>query len=150
MLTNPAYEGNMANPHPSVVWTSETAKVARTRRMWRGHRRGNFAYVSIGKAETDGGEGHKLKNRRFLALATLGGECIKCHDSDWRHLQIDHIHDNGAVTRKSKAAPDQWSDIIRNPRDAMKNYQVLCANHNWQKRYDGEGVGPYRGAPGWV
>lgn len=82
------------------------------------------------------------KKRRIDFLNKLGlCKCSMCGFDDWRALQIDHVKGggtqerrlyNGTVTRKI-----QQELIDKNP----ENYQVLCANCNWIKRYDNKETG---------
>lgn len=68
----------------------------------------------------------------------LGGKCAHCKLDDPRILQIDHIKGDGYTARKEH--PDNsW----RNRRlldlmleELIENYQLLCPNCNWIKRYE--------------
>ena len=84
---------------------------------------------------------HHLKLKAF---AVLGGVC-RCGFSDWRALQLDHIHGGGTKERlglkKFDLALVYYRFIIKNPEDAKKKFQLLCANCNWIKRYEANELG---------
>jgi len=74
---------------------------------------------------------------RDAVVAKLGGKCQKCgYDSDRRALQIDHIDGNGRRERKTIG----WRKFYGKILDDSTNYQLLCANCNYIKRYDNEEV----------
>jgi len=78
------------------------------------------------------------RKRRLEILSMLGDhKCVKCgYSEDYRVLQIDHVRSNGTEDRKKMA--HSWSylfwkkALIERPSD----YQILCANCNWIKRYE--------------
>lgn len=73
---------------------------------------------------------------RLLAIETLGGRCAVCQIEDTRVLQIDHIAGNAREDRQRKRVGGKlYRFIINHPVQAKREYQVLCANHNWIKRY---------------
>jgi hypothetical protein len=72
---------------------------------------------------------------RMKILGFLGGMCVVCGEVDWRCLQIDHVNGDGRQERirlKSPGLGPYYSDIREHP----EKYQILCANHNWIKRYE--------------
>jgi hypothetical protein len=81
----------------------------------------------------------------------LGDKCISCGFSDWRALQIDHINGGGHRDRirrcgkkgMGKVGGSQYYRyILRQIKLGSKDYQLLCANCNWIKRYEkNEGYG---------
>ena len=75
----------------------------------------------------------KIKKELFKLL---GEKCFRCGFSDIRALQVDHI--NGAKeARKStyRCGNKLYASILRGERN-LKNFQLLCANCNWIKRYE--------------
>lgn len=68
-------------------------------------------------------------------ISKLGGVCIKCGFSDVRALQVDHIKGNGYAERKymSHHTVGYYRAVMQ---DKGENYQLLCANCNWIKRYE--------------
>jgi hypothetical protein len=69
---------------------------------------------------------------RVISLMLLGGKCNHCGINDMRVLQIDHV--NGGGNKEYKAI-HPWGIVKRvqtNPHD----YQALCANCNWIKRFE--------------
>ena len=80
----------------------------------------------------------RWREQRVALLKQVGKgvlECIKCSFSDIRALQVDHVNGGGmAEVRNSKFRnPERYAKhIAKNP----KNYQLLCANCNWIKKYE--------------
>lgn len=75
---------------------------------------------------------NRLRNALFQIL---GGPF-----SDIRCLQFDHISNDGYLNRGKYRQNDSFLFLIRyikNPEEAKQKLQVLCANCNWRKRYDG-------------
>jgi len=70
----------------------------------------------------------------------LGGKCAKCGFDDYRALQIDHINGDGYKERKSKGVGQKYigncNTVKKVCKGELKNYQLLCANCNWIKRYE--------------
>jgi len=74
---------------------------------------------------------------RKLALKKLGGKCVICGETDWRCLQIDHIHGGGTKERKKLDSRQICNKILKmSLEEVKKTYQLLCANHNFIKRYE--------------
>jgi hypothetical protein len=68
-------------------------------------------------------------------LDLLGNKCVRCGETDWRCLQIDHI--NGGGTKDfAHGANARYCKIIREIKAGLNKYQLLCANCNWKKRYE--------------
>lgn len=81
----------------------------------------------------------KLKREIF---ELLGGKCVNPfgqHDksyTDFRALQIDHINGGGCKGRHGKSPISIYRDILIQLKSGSKDYQLLCANCNWIKRYE--------------
>ena len=73
-----------------------------------------------------------LRTLRLKALARLGNVCVRCGETDWRCLQIDHI-DGGGSKEKRAIGP---AGIRRKVCKSTKGYQLLCANCNCKKEYE--------------
>lgn len=72
------------------------------------------------------------KKLRGEVFKDLGAKCNHCGFNDIRALQIDHINDDGYKDRKKGIVGyELLSKILNN----IDNYQILCANCNWIKRY---------------
>ncbi|MFZ3077101.1 MAG: hypothetical protein WA139_01480 [Candidatus Aenigmatarchaeota archaeon] len=83
------------------------------------------------------------RNLRQKILHRLGNKCIRCGFSDWRALQIDHIHGRGnkefdSFRRNGIIKTNQYyRKLLKMPlQELTKNYQLLCANCNWIKKYE--------------
>ncbi len=89
-------------------------------KKWRRNHQGTYAKV------------------RQEVLVFLGNKCVKCGIADFRVLQIDHINGNGYKERKQFGKGGQASiKYYRHIIDVQgQNYQLLCANCNWIKRYE--------------
>ncbi len=72
---------------------------------------------------------------RTAVLAILGGKCVKCGFSDTRALQADHKSGDGNKERKAIGPHGIYRRILsmEHPED---EYQLLCANCNWIKRFE--------------
>lgn len=73
----------------------------------------------------------KMKNIRLQLIQKLGGKC-KCGFSDIRALQIDYK--KGGHSKISKHYAEQYMKLIKHTN--LDDWQVLCANCNWIKRYE--------------
>lgn len=69
---------------------------------------------------------------RVRALMLLGGMCEICGINDSRVLQIDHKNGGGNKELKRLGGDGIARRVLRNPND----YQLLCANCNWIKRWE--------------
>ena len=77
----------------------------------------------------------RLMDARLRVIRLLGGKCVKCGFDDVRALQIDHI--NGGGQKEHKMFREQYYlKIEKKILEGSKEYQCLCANHNWIKRYE--------------
>lgn len=81
-----------------------------------------------------------IKKSRLNAISLLGGVCKRCGFSDPRALQIDHIKGGGNREFKAKGNYFVYLKIVKNFNVEKNNYQVLCANCNWIKRYENKEV----------
>jgi len=75
----------------------------------------------------------KLRNE---ILSLLGSKCIRCGFSDIRALQIDHVHGGGTKERKNYGSMPLYRKILKEIKAGSKDYQLLCANCNWIKKYE--------------
>ena len=73
---------------------------------------------------------------RKKVLAELGMKCAKCGFSDTRALQIDHVYGGGRKEMRKFSNRHFYYRSILNGTLDKSNYQVLCANCNWIKRYE--------------
>ena len=84
----------------------------------------------------------EVEQRYYFHLKTqifelLGGKCIKCGCSDFRCLQIDHINGGGQKERKKFPSHKMfYMYVLKQLRVGSKDYQCLCANCNWIKRWE--------------
>ena len=72
---------------------------------------------------------------RKALLELLGGECVRCGFSDRRTLQVDHINGGGLKATKKLVGMKNVA-IMREILGGSQEYQLLCANCNWIKRYE--------------
>lgn len=80
------------------------------------------------------------RERRQQAIEILGGECSSCGIADIRVLQIDHINGGGHQELLEKGSNHVTTKIFRGETD---DYQILCANCNWIKRWENNENGNY-------
>ena len=81
----------------------------------------------------------KCRNKiRLKIFELLGNKCAYCGFADPRALQIDHV--NGGGTNEIKVLGQNryayYVHILSEIKDGSKDYQLLCANCNWIKRWE--------------
>jgi len=74
--------------------------------------------------------------RRMKIIELLGGKCVRCGFIDWRALQIDHVNGNGQKDIRAQNSILYYKRVLRRILEGSKDYQLLCANCNWIKRYE--------------
>ena len=77
---------------------------------------------------------------RMRAVEKLGSMCVECGIEDIRVLQIDHIHGGGSKEFKKIGNRAVYRKIIAGE---VGEFQLLCANCNWIKRFEQEEHGNY-------
>jgi hypothetical protein len=74
----------------------------------------------------------KYPELRDAVIEKLGGKCALCgYDADRRAFQIDHIDGQGRKERRTIG----WYKFFNQILVDTTNYQLLCANCNYIKRY---------------
>jgi hypothetical protein len=88
---------------------------------------------------------HQIKMEIFHLLgdrcsnpncAVIGGM------TDWRALQIDHVHGGGTKERRNIKTHTSsnlyyyYRHVLREIKSGSKDYQLLCCNCNWIKRWE--------------
>jgi 5-methylcytosine-specific restriction endonuclease McrA len=73
--------------------------------------------------------------KRGEVMILLGGKCCKCGFSDYRALQIDHVNGGGVQKDKDRIGY-KIRVILEEIKNGSKDYQLLCANCNWIKRFE--------------
>ena len=82
----------------------------------------------------------RASNRKFRegwrkkTLMLMGDKCVECGFSDPRALQIDHVNGHGGNARR-KWGESYYKKIFTEIKDGSSEYQLLCANCNFIKRY---------------
>ena len=84
-----------------------------------------------------------VRNIRKGILERLGNKCVRCGVTDFRVLQVDHINGGGVRERRETRPIGSRSYLhyLRNKLKSKKSfleYQLLCANCNWIKRWENE------------
>jgi hypothetical protein len=80
------------------------------------------------------------EERKLQALNIFNNKCINhmknfgCECTDIRCLQFDHINGGGNKQRRKLGSIAILSYILKHP----KEFQLLCANCQWIKRYEKE------------
>lgn len=73
---------------------------------------------------------------KFRILELLGGKCQICGFDDLRAIQVDHVHGNGQRSRILLGHHISYNiNILHQIQNGSRKFQLLCANHNWIKRY---------------
>lgn len=75
---------------------------------------------------------------RVKTLMLHGGQCERCGINDVRVLQLDHINGGGHRERVRNGNNSHTALYagLRRPHE----FQILCANCNWIKRYENDEV----------
>lgn len=92
---------------------------------------------------------------RTKILALLGGQCANPYDlhdksfTDIRCLQVDHLNREAKHREKKNGQATDGSEmylrtILKEIQLGSKDYQLLCANCNWIKRFENKENGGYR------
>src|ERR1035437_3621205 len=77
----------------------------------------------------------RRKQEKLSVLDILGNKCAKCnYNDDIRALCIDHINGDGYLEKERHY--EFIKEIIKNPTEAKKRYQILCSNCNRIKQDD--------------
>jgi len=71
---------------------------------------------------------------RLRAMEKLGAKCAWCGFSEHYALQIDHVNGNGWAER-IHGRRNEYRFLSRVIKDTSGEYQCLCANCNWKKRW---------------
>lgn len=78
-----------------------------------------------------------MKKIRAEVIALFGGKCERCgyHGTA---LQFDHVAENGHAHRLEVGSAGVLRAARADRRLGGKRFQLLCANCNWEKRYENE------------
>jgi len=102
-------------------------------RKYRAENKGKRSkYLKIYRLE------HKDTRRadaRLEIIVMLGGKCTRCGFDDVRALQVDHVNGNGNKQRK-RLGNSIYMIMLEDIKNGSQEYQILCANCNWIKRYE--------------
>lgn len=96
------------------------------------HSKNKNGYLSYCKICSNIDSAKRQALRRREALETMGGKCVECGFNDWRALQIDHVNGGGSQEFKKIGHRAAYKKAVKGD----PNYQLLCANCNWIKRYE--------------
>jgi hypothetical protein len=85
---------------------------------------------------------NRRNKTRIKIFSLLGNRCANPYNLnhgdfllDWRCLQIDHVNGDGHSQGK-KGHEMYMKKILKAIEAGSKDYQLLCANCNWIKRYE--------------
>lgn len=93
-------------------------------------------------------DSEKRKQIRSEIVKKLGGKCVNCGFDDPKALQIDHVNRNKIFIRTGMSPHrDEFGRLVTSNVSTLKKtlneiiagskeYQILCANCNWIKRFD--------------
>jgi len=91
---------------------------------------------------TDKQRKHIAKTSKICRLALyvlMGNKCVCCGENDPIYFQIDHVKNDGYLGRKSSSLGKRRSSRVNKKTylATPKRYQLLCANCNIAKHYNG-------------
>ena len=104
----------------------------------------NWRKASLKYRKTLKGMKNRLEIERFyrekyktLLYDFWGNKCVGCGFSDSRALQIDHVEGKGSKHMKYLKLNrfSYYKKIYEEVINGSKDYQPLCANCNWIKRW---------------
>ena len=104
-------------------WDGDRTVFAAVRHYHRNRER-KIAYAKEYQARIKAEAKHILSGEQLV--------CRRCGFTDERVLHIDHIHGGGHKERQHKSAQMIRDWIVKNPEEARKKYQLLCANCNYR------------------
>ena len=94
---------------------------------------------------------NRRQELRQKIIDLLGGKCCNPFNrnhgdflSDSKCLQIDHVNGGGSGkrTRKHRGTDESYYlNILKEIKAGSKDYQLLCANCNWIKKFENNEVG---------
>lgn len=96
------------------------------------HSRNKSGFLSYCKMCQNKNSIRRASESRKRVLEIMGGKCIKCGFDDWRALQVDHVNGGGSKELKENGQRSAYKKAA----SGDPNYQLLCANCNWIKRYE--------------
>ena len=74
--------------------------------------------------------------KRLELIDGLGGACVWCGIKDMRVLQLDKITGGHGKLRQTYSSTMQlYYSLLKNMEQTRKEWQILCANCNWIKRW---------------
>ncbi|MDE2099506.1 MAG: hypothetical protein KGL39_19800 [Patescibacteria group bacterium] len=95
------------------------------------------------KAQRD----HRFRNKdlwKQRVFKAYGNKCACCGETQSLFLQIDHVNNNGAIMKKTKAHPTiPLFYLWLCQKGFPSEFQLLCANCNWGKARN-DGVCPHK------
>jgi len=75
------------------------------------------------------------KELKEKILKLFNNSCVRCNFSNIRALQIDHINGGGINDNKVRGKTF-YKKVLKSIMEDLGEYQILCANCNWIKRYE--------------
>jgi len=73
------------------------------------------------------------KKQRNELMQILGSKCVMCGIEDNRLLVFHHINGGGTKQRDKMGQYGMIRHYLRNQKDAKRELEILCANHNMLK-----------------
>lgn len=109
---------------------ANAARQRRYRKQNPGSYQANPEYMSRWSAS----KYYEIKDKIF---SLLGDECNSCGFQDKRALCIDHVNGGGNKEMKSMSHGIlYYKMILKKIQEGSKDYQTLCHNCNWLKRWE--------------
>lgn len=129
--SNYEYAPKVGVPRPASVLTDPKAIALQTYYRERHEKRKKDPeWVAKRRARN---KQYELEKRQQV-LAVLGGHCVHCGMSDPHALNIDHVHSDGAASRRLAHGAKFHNLVIAAVGAGSGDYQLLCASCNWVKR----------------
>jgi hypothetical protein len=111
------------------------------------HKEQRKEYCKTHKKERHITEKKYREKIKFKIFELLGNKCANPYNEhkepyiNFKALQIDHINGGGRKERNKVNGTRFYLDILSEIKLGSKDYQLLCANCNWIKRYENREYG---------
>ena len=138
---------SLKNRLRSAKWHRDhPERVRELKKHWRDRNPGwHLKYVEENRELIYMRNRKRWESVRSEIFELLGDKCAwpGCGWTDKRALQIDDVNGGGNKRKRSAAsATSYYKQILNEIKAGSKDYQLLCANHNWIKRWENHEYAP--------
>tara|TARA_Y100001951_G_scaffold55170_1_gene43777 strand:- start:171 stop:770 length:600 start_codon:yes stop_codon:yes gene_type:complete len=116
------------------------AKNLAAQRKWRATKNGKaviLAYRVKNKAQLNKNSALKVEADKAEIFRLEGNKCVCCGIDDPMYFQIDHVNNDGSGRKTEKVRRNRKRVTLKAYLENPKNFQLLCANCNIAKHWNG-------------